>query len=590
MRDLNKTLFFRTQFELHDERPDSDILWQVVLKIRKWMGDKWEKRGVDIPMDMGVWSNFKFGGHLTSTDEEETVSFKSTLYVPAAYETDGPYDFREATNFEWACTITEIFEVEGCAPRDWISEISYVQSEQSTGTLAVIISYADRAGYLGPIQNAPYFSVPKIVRWFLGDKFLTCSVKGLPATMVPYEVSTENIAEFWAMVSDPDRELPVVYLSPRINDEGEIVTLVEPRDLTWVLGPNAIVAYATDTAVSRAMYDVIQNDKLRCTGGAVRIYAERPRFDDPADSYRHRFFSARKVEELGAQTIIGYLGRALSQDVHYYHDLLRKENVDAHVRRAKLMKEARLKRLEHVAQVREQAEEQVSQVRELAKERIEQAREEAEEQSLEDMISMEEKLQAAQDEADIYAAEVDELSEQLFNANAQLDGLKAALASSSTSAPAVKLESWPPSPEAIVGLFLAAYPDRFDLTEAAWDTLKDCTTNADILWNALNDLVTIAWPLYEDGSGDIEKAFCNQSRFELAKTEGKMTKADSKLVASYDDVYNGVTYSCMAHIINGVKESDGKFIRIYFCFARQEGKIIVSHIGKHKTNYTTGRR
>ena len=565
MRDLNKTLFFRTQFDLHDQRPDTDILWQVVLKIRKWMGDKWERRGLAIPMDMGLWSSFKFGGHITSTDQAETVSFKSTLFVPAAYDTDDTYDFREATDFEWACTITEVFEVDGFAPRDWISEISYVQHEAGTGTLGVVISYADRAGFLGPVQETPYFSVPKIVRWFLSDRYLTCTVNGLPATMTPYEVSADNLQEFWEMLSDPERELPIVYLSPRINAEGVAETLIEPRTLNWVLGPNAIVAYATDTAVSRAMFDVFQSDTLRCTGGTVRIYVERPRFDDPSDAYRHRFFSARKIEELGADTIIGYIGRALSQDVHYYHQFLRKENVDAHVRRAKLVKEARQKRLEHVAQTRELMEEQ----------------------SLEEMIDLEDQLQSAQAEADIYAAEVDDLSEQLFNANAQLEGLKRALASSGSASPSINLESWPPTPETIVRLFLAAYPNRFDLTEAAWGTLKDCTTDADILWNALSDLVTVAWPLYEEGEGDVERGFNSNSRFELAKTEGKMTKADAKLAAAYDDVYNGVTYSCMAHIINGVKESDGKFIRIYFCFAREEGKIIVSHIGKHKNNYST---
>lgn len=88
---------------------------------------------------------------------------------------------------------------------------------------------------------------------------------------------------------------------------------------------------------------------------------------------------------------------------------------------------------------------------------------------------------------------------------------------------------------------------------------------------------------------DLNKTLFFRTQLELAKTEGKMTKADPKLAASYDDVYNGRTYSCFAHIIKDVKESDGKFIRIYFCFAREEGKIIVSHIGKHKTNHTSGK-
>lgn len=563
MRDLNKTLFFRTQFTVTCDDGENDILWQVVLKTRKWMCDKWQNRGYEIPRDYSYWTKLKFGGRLTSTDANETVSFKSTFFSPEMYAEEPVEDIRTLTAFEWACVITEAFEVPCRAPRDWTSEISYVQEKPGEGVLSVVISYADRPGYLGPVQDAPFFNVPRIVRWFLTDRNLVCKVGDTALSMQPFEVTEENLPEFWNMLSDPARELPVVYVSPRIDEEGNTTLLVEPKDLVWVLGPNALVAYAADTAVSRAMLDVVQSDSLRCTGGTVRVYAERPRFDEPGESNRHRFFSAHMIEEQGAETIVSYIGRALSQDVHYYHNILRRENVDAHVRRAKFVKTAREKRLAQVA--------------------------ETEEQVLEDMVSLEEQLESSREEADVYAAEVDDLNEQLFNAKCQVEALKMAMNASCSDKPHIKLEAWPPSPEGIVRLFLAAYPDRFDLTENAWGTLKDCTTNPDILWNALNDLVTVAWPLYDAGAGDVEKEFCNRSRFELAKTEGKMTKADPKLAAGYDDVYNGTTYSCMAHIINGVKESDGKFIRIYFCFARQEGKIIVSHIGKHKTNYLSGK-
>ena len=564
MRDLNKTLFFRTQFAVTCDDAESDILWQVVLKVRKWMCDKWQSRGIELPGDYGAWTRIKFGGHLASTDAAEMVSIKSTFFSPEMYAEDPVEDIRTLTAFEWACVITEAFEEPGKAPRDWTSEVSYVQEHTGEGLLSVVISYADRPGFLGPVQDAPYFNVPRIVRWFMGDRNLICKVGDIVLDMQPLEVTEESLPDFWTMLSDPERELPIVYVSPRINEEGESHTLIDPKTLTWVLGSNALVAYATDTSVSRAMFDVAQDASLRCTGGAVRVYVEHPRFDEAGESERHRFFSARVVEELGADEIVAYIGRALSRDVHYYHSFLRKENIDAHVRRAKLVQAARDKRLAQVA--------------------------ETEEQVLEDMVTLEEQLQTAQDEADVYAAEVDDLSEQLFNAKAQAEALKAAVDASTGTKADFSLEAWPPSAQSIVKLFLAAYPDRFDLTEAAWGTLEDCTANADILWNALNDLVQVAWPLYDAGVADVEREFANRSRFELAKTEGKMTKADPKLVAGYDDDYHGVTYSCMAHIINGVKESDGKFIRIYFCYVREEGKIVVSHIGKHKTNYLSGKR
>ena len=40
MIDLDKQLFFRTSFDISDQREDADILWQVVSKVRQWMCSK----------------------------------------------------------------------------------------------------------------------------------------------------------------------------------------------------------------------------------------------------------------------------------------------------------------------------------------------------------------------------------------------------------------------------------------------------------------------------------------------------------------------------------------------------------------------
>ena len=73
-----------------------------------------------------------------------------------------------------------------------------------------------------------------------------------------------------------------------------------------------------------------------------------------------------------------------------------------------------------------------------------------------------------------------------------------------------------------------------------------------------------------------------------ARGEGKMTRKDADLMRQYTDTYNGHEINIEAHIKNGVKESDPRFVRIYFAHdPTVSDKVIIGHCGKHLDNYTT---
>ena len=43
MIDLSSTLFFKGTFSVQALKDDTDLLWDLVLKIRRWMTSKWRR-------------------------------------------------------------------------------------------------------------------------------------------------------------------------------------------------------------------------------------------------------------------------------------------------------------------------------------------------------------------------------------------------------------------------------------------------------------------------------------------------------------------------------------------------------------------
>ena len=84
----------------------------------------------------------------------------------------------------------------------------------------------------------------------------------------------------------------------------------------------------------------------------------------------------------------------------------------------------------------------------------------------------------------------------------------------------------------------------------------------------------------------MQRAFNERSTFEYARGIGSMTRRDAWLAQRYEDVYQGRPVSCEAHIGRGNNDADPASIRVYFCFDRLSGKIVVSHCGCHLPTYS----
>lgn len=543
MHDLNLNLFYETSFDIAVRGDEDDALWSLVMSIRRWICGKWRRRGVRIESDARAWSRLKNASGSLS-DRKGTVRVESARV--------------ELENGEllWGCKITETFFESRRATRRWCTEIGFSSASTACGTVSIVLSYGDSPGYLGELQDEPAPSIPRVIQSLLENQNLNCTSSGRGVDVIPTELHEGDFTSFWAFVSDPRRTIPVVYLSPRFPSEEAPELAVDPAALALALGPSAVVFYALDRRFCAEMGKGIDSRDLRCENGQVRVYAERPRFEEKGDGRRHRFFTHREIESMGPDRFIRLVRRALAQDVSVYENMARVGTIQELVRRQRIARAAERRADERVR--------------------------ETEDDILEDALTLEHDLQEARRERDEARAEAHALS-------LKCNALEQALAARGADAPErPELGSWPMSPLEIGALFRFAFCDVLDFTEQGWKSLDDCRTDAKVLWNALHDLCTIAHGLYEnDDALEIRGEFERRSHFEFSPSAGTMTRKDNRLMAGNRDVYQGRELNCEAHIKAGSREGDPGFIRVYFAYDRQSGKIIVSGCGGHRDNFST---
>lgn len=109
-----------------------------------------------------------------------------------------------------------------------------------------------------------------------------------------------------------------------------------------------------------------------------------------------------------------------------------------------------------------------------------------------------------------------------------------------------------------------------------------------MLWRMLWHLDSTLFDLkFKSGkSVDLVKEFKNKSGYDYAKTEGRMTKADSRLMRERVFEHNGRQFEKVIHI----KPQGRLDWRVHFDYDEMNRKIVIGHIGDHLNNATTRKR
>ena len=558
MQDLNATMFYKAKFTLLGHEKNVDLLWNLICEIRSWLTMKHNRDGhIIVNPKLYKWTRFKKGGKLF--DEEGNNLF----FAISQYHEDA--DNPEAVS--WACKIEETPEMEsGFAPREWVTEIGYQSTMPGTAEISYVITYSDYAGFIGELSPAPGISLPRVIRKLLNNPLCTCKIGNTVLSTEPVKLNPGDFPDFQKTLLDEDREIPIVYVSPKRVDLGsDMSTLsVSPQKLAECIAANGLVYYSDDLDFSKEML-YLGDERYNCTGGAVRLYCPGINLNEPSDQYRHRIISAKYIADTGEDKVLEIFRRALAQDVHYYDTMFRLESCQALIENDK-----RQKRLKAI---KEKSDADVS-------------------EAYSEYLTESDRRALAEKELEETKGEVNRLKTEIFNRGLQIEALQEkANQSSSMENSCMRIRSiseYPSSPVQIAQYFEMVFPDRIAFTERAYRSLEDCITRADFLWNALYCISTTLYELLHEKPSQAYKEFTNQTGWECSRGNGHQTRADSKLMRQYVDTYNGQEINIEAHIKNGNNDKDPKSVRIYFAYdSSVADKIIIGHCGKHLDNATT---
>lgn len=165
------------------------------------MSSKWRRKGENIPTDNATWSRWKLGSNINS--QNGIAFFQSTYYQT------------ESQDVFWACKIYESFPPQnGCAPRAWTTEVGFQSQIKGIATISIIIYYSDHPGFIGPCEELPPASIPNLIRRLCEDTQVQRLVDSYDLMLQPIHLIPGDFSQFWDVVSNPERSVPVIYISP----------------------------------------------------------------------------------------------------------------------------------------------------------------------------------------------------------------------------------------------------------------------------------------------------------------------------------------------------------------------------------------
>mgnify|MGYP003294048937 CR=1 FL=1 len=445
----------------------------------------------------------------------------------------------------------------------WSDKLPFGYQSNGVGQaeISYVVMYSDAAGFIGPCADVPTITVPNVIKNLISDPKFCCTVGSNMLTCEPQQLFPGDYPKFKEVLCDPQRELPIIYISPQRDEEGLAHLWISPDEAAKSVAANAIVYYSEDLDFSKEMR-YCGKDAYGCSDGAVRVYGPHIDLDDDGDSYRHRFFLAKYVEEKGEAHILNILRRAFAQDVHLYDSLFRLDSCK-----------------ELVAEAQNRA-------------RIEALKEKSEcdvDEAMKAFLDESDKRQEAERLAREYCDQLEDEKRDNHSLNVQLDAFRdkanrCAIAEAATQS--IKaIEEFPDTPAKIARYFEVLYPERIVFTERGRRSLEECPTKCEMLWEVLYHVATDLYELLKENPANAYKEFTDRTGWECSRGEGKMTRKDSELMKQYQDTYNNRKINIEPHIKNQNKESHPHFVRLHFAFV--EDKIVIGHCGKHLDNYST---
>lgn len=499
---------------------------------------------------------FFFGG-LDYTD-------KSTSYSTASEQGDDP-NHPPYWVFQFAHRDSQFTH------RWWSIEIGITNHDNKLLRFVILNKWWISSKYVGDNPALPSPASPRIVQDIVSDDRWTCYGGSLRLLCRPWIIELNQGKDFCETIQDPNRTHPIILINPQQNDSKPCL---DEKKLSRLLSGSAQVYINRNENLNEEIQFYISRE-YACLPGAIRIYFPRLNPKVPYDYKNHRFLSASDIEEKGSSSILEIIVSAIARrsGVFRYDEVFSHQHIHQLGRKkriSRLLEDIKNKETEFNQNDFDTLVEDFTQL-------------EAENKRLSsDYLDSEEKREILEEEikqlrykCDSFEAEYDRKSKEAENLES-----KVAL-----------LDVFDHLPEALsdlVKMGCKLFSDRLVFSDDAfsssssYDLDSKCLPDAwRLLWHMNNSL----WPIFfEDSVSDIESAFKIKSGFELAMSEGCMTKNDNKLMRQRNVFHDGKQYQMIQHVKFGNRPR--KQLRIHFFVLDEAKMILIGHCGDHLDTFS----
>lgn len=462
--------------------------------------------------------------------------------------------------------------------RRWSTNIGLTQVGSRDWRVAVELLHSLRSGYVGREPQAPQPSSPRLITDLLNSKHWVARIGSVRLSAHPLALRVGKAPGFAAVLADPQRLVPIVLVS---CDRKTGTPKLDSVSLSRALAGTGVV-YVCESPESDDELEHFVPMRFRSPNGTVRIYAPGVEFAQEWTAARHRFFTAKEIEEQGDKEIVGHIVRALTRSDAWrglQSSVASIDDIDARVRERR-MSELRAAGAGSLTEQKELLALFVSENERLV----------AENRRLTEENETE--VQKRKDAEDVVARrdyDLEQASASVTEARAQ------ALAENGAVRAVRDLNEWPERATDIAALAVKVSEGRVIFTDAAVRSLdkSDFVTCADassVIWRCLRVMATDLYDLVMQDLPALQVAdtFKSRTKFGLTWTESKETKRDNRLMAKRRIVFDGREMDITPHVKWG--DTAPRLLRVYFYVDRGRKRIVIGHCGDHLDTYGTKRR
>lgn len=464
--------------------------------------------------------------------------------------------------------------------RHWVVDAVLSEIEEGKPSFSIKLRTIES---IDQIMKKPQFSVPAFVSQLiqLGE----ASSGFLPLHYDYLEVSRAKIDRFIEALEDPQRELPIIFVSKTLQNEW----LVSPSELSKRFVGRAIVmaeALNNETG-SFVLVDQLKEKmpkELLAFGGAIRIYRPRVKTQSIEDRSRHPYVTPETIAARSSWELLNILEAQLERSgVTFVPNAIEKIEDIENLRRNLLLStldQTDPKKIEELsANYKSLQDENQGLLAEIA----------GQKKQMEGVDAVLEELQEE------HSAETAKLKEEHSAETARLKSEIEALRIKIRQAQAGKADEFrfevdsPQSLRAMLEKLEASLSDRIEFSRNAhtsalrhFEKREDLIPEIAKLIRAMNDHL---WPiLFSDPNGPVVRGTPTEifrrasGGLEISFRESQLTRNMQNFSATRNVTHNSNLYVGEAH----VKWRKGKdFIRVHFDHDPKLKKIILTHIVDH---------